>query len=228
LPVWSKTPAEAGYIEKVVNVYTRNKTSSWMDFGKLYEKRLYYYRVYCEWNISKIPDDAVFHSPLKLLYAGEYETLPMTDLRHIHELNLVQPTVADSWEIFEYAKLGTAYIKDSDTFPEVGNDKEIDLGADALAEFESAITSRSWFAITIVTDEQTINDIAYLRRGEGFSPLNPMLHIEYWSPTESSISFPTGLKSNHATNVTESNHAKNVAESNHAKYESKAYASIAA
>lgn len=143
------------------------------------------YRAYVEWDISSIPD-SVFIQKVVFKYHGYTHNIDCK----IREMLDYQPssgpkTFENCEKIFNEIGEGTIYV-DPSGFPEVGINKEIDLGSDALLDLQNQLTS-DWFAIGIQSDNEGILQSSNIWAEEKIeADPSPTLYIEY------NIQLPTG------------------------------------
>ncbi len=116
-------------------------------------------RGFVEWDISSIPDDATITDVVFKYHGEENHASSLTYIYQMGiqpsiQINHFDPDVGGNDEIWTDAADGTAYLSDSPTFPEVGENKEIDLGSSAVSDLQSNLTT-NWFAIGLKNDEGT-------------------------------------------------------------------------
>lgn len=140
------TPTACGDIE---NGTTRNNTRAYTIAGTSGGST---FRTYVEWIISTIPDTAIIMDTV-----FKYQGMVNTGDCHIHAMAsepLAQPnTPAGNLIIYNDAGEGTVYA-DPAGFPEVGINKQVDLGADADTDLKYQLTHGDWFAIGIQGDSE--------------------------------------------------------------------------
>lgn len=177
---WSNgDPTEDGHVYELGGTYTRASALNTNVFGRTSTKAgIRYNRAYVEWNIDGIPDTAVI-TVVKFQYEGATNNL-VNDTAYIYSMENRPSTASDS-TVWADCKNGTAYVSGSVTFPEVGTNKEIDLGVSAVNDLQEVIaTPRGWWAIGCVTDE-TENTLAEFYSEEYVGPPTPKptLYVEY-------------------------------------------------
>jgi hypothetical protein len=163
-----------------ISVILRVKTSTALVAGRTDFRQ--FRRTYLEWPITAIPKGATI-TAVKLKYHGKAK--PSTDTVSVYSMEnqpSAQPdTDAGNEIVYKDVEDGTAYISGSAVFPAVGAGKELDLGADAVADLQAAVNAgQTWFAIGIKTNEQTIGDFAEIYSEEyEYADPKPTLVVTY-------------------------------------------------
>ncbi len=169
--------------------YFRNEDDSYLKIGRPYIFSTYVYaRAYLEWDISSIPNDATIIS-VTLKYHGNKREIDS----HIHEMLGVRPSTepndsGGNWNLWVEMGQGTVYA-DLVGFPEVGTNKEINLGATAVSHLQSQLDD-DWFAIGIQSDDESDQyaDSAIYSEDYASNP-DPTLYVVYsYPPTITSVS----------------------------------------
>ena len=161
-------PTEDGYIYS--STYTRYNDSDDI-YSYVYNvSKNEIYRGYVEWNISSIPDDAIITNVI-----FKYHGHGNHGDAHINQM-ICQPSISSNQDVYDDIGNGTTYIN-QDGFPEIGDNKEINLGSNAVADLQNA---SNWFAIGIQEDE-TIDGKYSTLYSEEYSDANPKptLYVEY-------------------------------------------------
>lgn len=136
------------------------------------------YRGYIEWDISSIPD-SVSIKKVVLKYHGYEHNIDC----HIHGMLSFQPssrspTQTDYQKIFGEINEGKIYAN-LIGFPEVGIEKEIDLGSNGILDLKNQLSS-DWFAIGFQSNNEEALKVSriYLKEYVDAKP-KPTLYIEY-------------------------------------------------
>jgi len=193
-------PTEDGHINfNFVTTYTRDKISLTFDVGcdDFEEPQpILMKRAYVEWNVSSIPDNAIVSDTVFRYHGSDHDI----DC-HIHEMLGAQPSVqannnAGNQAIYDEAGEGTVYA-DPAGFPEVGENKQVDLGASADSDLQSQLSS-DWFAIGIQADTEVsaLYSTIYSEERATANP-KPTLYVEYtptgWQGKISGITDPAKI-----------------------------------
>ena len=104
-------------------------------------------RAYVEWDTSSIPDQAIITKTVFKYHGSRHDVDA-----HIHEMLGARPSTSSDQAVYDEAGEGTVYA-DLAGFPEVGADKEVDLGSSANSDLQSLL-DEDWFAIGIQSDNE--------------------------------------------------------------------------
>jgi len=143
--------------------------------GFLVHNIYYTYRSYIEWDISSIPDGATI-TDIIFKYHGYTNNIDC----HIHECVGQRPSTAGDGALYDEIGEGTVYA-DPAGFPEVGTNKQVDLGASADSDLQNQLTA-DWFAIGIQSDNEGTKAVSNIRSEEYASTPDPTLYVEYTVP----------------------------------------------
>lgn len=176
-------PTEDGDIEYDVEYwdYTRDKDGNVIGIG--FYVTYYIERGYIEWDISDIPDGATI-TDVVFKYHGSTNEIDC----HIHECVGQRPSTAGTEALYNELGQGTVYA-DPAGFPEVGTNKQVDLGASAVSDLQSQL-SVDWFAIGIQADDEGLEDTrSKIYSEEYVATPDPTLYVEYTLPSEINVIF---------------------------------------
>ena len=158
---WSSNdPTEDGYVtyskEDIYDpIYGRSTNSNrLMATGLDIFGWKYVARMYVEWNVGGIQDDAIIDSvSFRYHGASHNPASPAGDCRIRHMA--LRPSAFGDSQVYSDAGSGTTYAVGNDAgFPIVAQNRVIDLGPDAVSELQTRITSGNWFAIGIQLDNE--------------------------------------------------------------------------
>jgi len=144
------------------------------------------YRGYVEWDISVINAMAII-SDTAFKYHGGGITTPGPSSLEINPLTEKRPSICTDAELYGYIASGTAYV---DPFSlESGAGKEVDLGASADSDLQTAIDpAKLWFAIGLQSPDDECPTLGGRRYGiinskeHGSADPPPTLYLEYELP----------------------------------------------
>lgn len=174
-------PTVDGYVLYNGSIYTLNDTDTSLYISGVAGSN---YRAYVKWDVTSISDDATIQDTI-FKYHGESSGVD-TEIYQIEN----DPLAAQA--IYEDARNGTVYADVAD-FPEIGTDKQIDLGASADSDLQAQLTS-NWFAIGLSTGGTTGPSSIYSEEYGSVTP-PPTLYVTYivdtTAPTYSNLSTST-------------------------------------
>ncbi len=175
-------PNEDGYIrDDRAAGYIRSNTSVSIYFGATTTSD---YRAYVEWDITSLVGATLTTNPV-FKYSAANESATDEEINPITEEQPSNVGCTDI-ELYGYIASGTAYV---DPFNlEVGTGKEVDLGASAKTDLQSAIdASQSWFAIGFQSPADEGSEVGtprdeFFAEEYGEADPKPTLYVEYTVP----------------------------------------------
>lgn len=186
---WTNSdPAQDGFVYSTTDNYGnitwyKNTTATRLTFGKL-AGDYHFHRAYVEWDVSAIPDNAKIQS-VKFRYHG-YANYVGGDGAQIRGMEN-QPSSASASTIHADCGDGTIFYEDS-VFPEVGENKEIDLGPDACSDLQANL-GVDWWAIGMKTRAEQFTDRYGQIYSEEYASANPKptLEVVYYLPSGTTL-----------------------------------------
>ncbi|GAI12532.1 unnamed protein product [marine sediment metagenome] len=180
-------PNEDGHI-KWDGAYTRNTvlpTVFYGGVGQLSAVWLDDWRAYVEWDISTLAGKILTANPI-FKYHGAVSAA--TD-EEINPLLEEAPSGATDENLYGYIATGVAYVNPFNH--EVGETKQVDLGAQARADLQAAMDAhQAWFAIGFQSPADEGTKVTELRSGfyseDKTDPVanpKPTLYVDYTPPT---------------------------------------------
>lgn len=161
-------------------------TATQVNWGFLSVGGLYYSRGYVQWDISDL--SALPYTPkislVKFLYAGQVNSGVNNEIR----AQAYAPSTRTSSSKHSDIGSGTL-LATSSVFPEVGADKEIDLGANGITTLQTRVTAKdTWYAIGMKLQSETANHPSGFSSAEGSDSPDPTLYVEwYYDPLIKSV-----------------------------------------
>ncbi|MBA7671274.1 hypothetical protein ES703_79429 [subsurface metagenome] len=180
-------PNEDGYLSWNGSVYTRSNALEFISYGALCGAMLWTsdHRAYVEWDISSLAGGTLTANPI-FKYHGK--VVSATD-EEINPLLEEAPSGATDANLYGYIATGVAYVNPFNH--EVGETKQVDLGAAARADLQAAMDiAQAWFAIGFQSpaDEGAAEMTALLSElyseeaAEPAANPKPTLYVEYTLP----------------------------------------------
>jgi len=176
------------YMDSTYDMFT---TDNAIAIGKLNDLMTDRDKGFAEFDISSIPINAHITNVI-FKYDGR---------RHNMDCNIsnmtIQPTVSTAQQIYDNIGTGTDYYNDAG-FPEIGNNKSINLGIYAINDLQRKINnSITWFSIGLYTNSP-ISPVSLINASENIDAAPPpTLQIDYQVPAEHGTTIETKLISTH-------------------------------
>ena len=171
---------EDGYIEWDDYMYWRYNTDYNINFGGFgnFGEWEWDDRGYVEWNISSLAGATLTANPVFKYEGYEYYA---TD-GEINPITEGQPSDTEDFWLYNYIATGTPYVDPFDI--EVGENKEVNLGASAKTDLQNAMNaSQSWFAIGFQSPDdegELYEELISIILAEEVEPIPPpTLYVEY-------------------------------------------------
>ncbi len=166
--------SQDGDINLENGVYTRDSTYTVFRVGRT--SPTLYYRSYLEFNVTFLNDSAyVLNLSLNISFTGK-GSYPC-DINSIES----RPTSASNSNLYDDIGDGTSYVNNDNFCSDSGYYKKIDLGKQAILDFEGRLDD-NWFGVGLKwDDESNVGSMAYIYSSDcGY--LYPALEVVYLVP----------------------------------------------